>query len=93
MDTNALQMDENVQTLRGEMQRIGRGLQAGMRGITAIVCSETRTASEKKATPRAGASELRESATAVRPAMETGEVMTSLAMKSCLTHFTARSQN
>ena len=47
--------------MRGEMQQIGRGLQVG---IKSIVCSETRTAGEKMATPRAGTNELKGSASA-----------------------------
>ena len=50
-----------MEEMRGEMQKIGRGLQAG---IKAIVCSETRTAGEKMATPRAGTNELKGSAPA-----------------------------
>ena len=36
-------MNANMQTLRGEMQRIGRGLQAGTAEIMAIARSEVRT--------------------------------------------------
>ena len=56
--------------MRGEMQNMGQGLQAG---IEAILCDETRTAGEIMATPRAGTNELGGSATAVRPAREAGE--------------------
>ena len=49
------------QAMRGEMQQISRSLQAGMKAIT---CSETRTAGEKMATPRAGTSDLKGSAPA-----------------------------
>ena len=66
MDANTNKMEE----MRGEMQQIGRGLQAG---IMALACDETRTAGEKMATPRAGTNELGGSATAVRPAVEAGE--------------------
>ena len=52
MKTN---MDANMQTLWGEMQKMGRGLQAG---IVALACNETRTAGEKMATPCAGTNEL-----------------------------------
>ena len=45
-----------MKKMRGEMQQVGRCLQAGI-----------------MATPRAGANELKGSATAVRPAMEAGE--------------------
>ena len=69
MDTNAKEtkeeikngMKEEMRKMRGEMQQIGRGLQAG---IKVIVCSETWTARKKKATPRAGTSELKGSAPA-----------------------------
>jgi len=50
------EMNGMTQTLREEMQQMGRGLQAG---IKAIVCSETRTAGEKMAPLRAGTNELR----------------------------------
>ena len=66
MDTNANKMEE----MRGEMQQMGRGLQAG---IEAILCDETRTAGEIMATPRVGTNELGLSATAVRPAVAAGE--------------------
>ena len=48
-------MKEEMKGMRGEMQQIGRSLQAG---IKAIVCSETQTAGGKMAPPRAGTSEL-----------------------------------
>jgi len=64
-------MDENMQTLRGEMQRVGRCLQAG---IMVVACSETQTVECKMGAPRAGANELRESVDCVGPAVETGEV-------------------
>ena len=60
-------METNTQTLRGEMQRIGRGLQAGTVRMLAI------TGELKMATPRAGTNELGGSATAVRPAVVAGE--------------------
>ena len=60
-------MVANIRTLRGEMQRIGRGLQAGTARMLAI------TGELKMATPRAGTNELGGSATAVRPAVEAGE--------------------
>ena len=60
-------MEENMKTLRGEMQRIGRGLQAGMARMLAV------TGELKMAMPRAGTSELKGSATAVRPAVAAGE--------------------
>ena len=79
MDTNAQQMeglnkkmDANVQTLRGEMQQMGRGLQAG---IMAIARSETRAVELMMAAPRGDTNELRGSATAVRPAMETDQII------------------
>ena len=55
----AQEMKDEMEKMRGEMQKIGRGLQAG---IKAIVCSETRTAGKKMATPRAGTNELKGSA-------------------------------
>ena len=51
MDGNTNKMEE----MRGEMQNMGRGLQAG---IMALACDETRTAGEKSETPRAGPNEL-----------------------------------
>ena len=45
-------MEANTQTLQGEMQRIGRGLQAGTARMLAI------TGELKMATPRAGTNEL-----------------------------------
>ena len=48
-------MNAHTQTLREEMQQMGRGLQAGMK---AIACSETRTTEGIMATPRAGTNEL-----------------------------------
>jgi len=76
MDTNAQQiknemkneMKNQMEELRGEMQRIGRGLQAG---LMAIACDET--TEHKMAAPRAGANELRGSVDCVGPAVETGE--------------------
>ena len=50
--------------MRGEMQQIGRGLQAGTTNIMAIARSEARTTVCKMATPRAGTSELKGSAPA-----------------------------
>ena len=47
--------------MRGEMQKMGHGLQAG---IMAISCSETRTERKKIAAPRDGSSELEGSAPA-----------------------------
>ena len=71
MDGNAQQIKKkNMEEMRGEMRQMGHGLQAG---IMAIVCRKTRTASGKMAAPRAGTSELRGSATAVRPVVEAGE--------------------
>ena len=46
---------EEMREMRGEMQNMGRGLQAG---IEAMLCDETRTAGEKMAPPRAGTNEL-----------------------------------
>ena len=73
MDGNAQQMKidmkEDMEKMRGEMQQIGRGLQAG---IMALACDETRTEGEKMAPPRAGTNELGGSATAVRPAVGAG---------------------
>ena len=63
-------MDGMTQTMRGEMQQIGRSLQTG---IMAFASDETQTARKKMATPRAGTSELKGSATAVRPAVAAGE--------------------
>ena len=60
---------EEMREMRGEMQNMGRGLQAG---IMAMARDETQTAGIM-ATPRAGKSELRGSATAVRPAVGAGE--------------------
>ena len=51
-------MEANKQTLRGEMQQIGRGLQAGTARIVAIARSEARTTVCKMATPRAPTNEL-----------------------------------
>ena len=73
MDTNAQQiknemkneMKNQMEELRGEMQRIGRGLQAG---LMAIACDET--TEHKMAAPRAGANELRGSVDCVGPAVE-----------------------
>ena len=65
-------MEANTQTLRGEMQRIGRGLQAGTAIILAMARSEARTTGEKMVPPRAGTNELGGSATAVRPAVKAG---------------------
>ena len=62
-----------MQTLRGEMQNIGRSLQAGTKGIMAIARDETRTTEHKMAAPRVGANELGGSATAVRPTIKKGE--------------------
>ena len=59
-------MDAHRKAFRSDMQ----SLQAG---IMACACDETRTAGGKMATPRAGANELRGSATAVRPVVEAGE--------------------
>ena len=59
-------MEENTKTLRGEMQQIGRGLQAGTARMLAIT-------GEKMAAPRAATNELGGSATAVRPAVAAGE--------------------
>ena len=74
IDENAQQIKEEMKAemkeMRGEMQQIGQCLQAG---IKAIVCSETRTAGDKMATPHAGKSELGGSATAVRPPVAAGE--------------------
>ena len=74
METNTIRMEnkmdgntKKMEEMRGQMQKMGHGLQAG---IMAISCSETRTARKKMATPRAGASELGGSAMAVRPAVE-----------------------
>ena len=62
MDTNAQQMenkmDGNTNRMKemwGEMQNMGRGLQAG---IMAMARDETRTAGEKMAPSRAGTNEL-----------------------------------
>ena len=65
-------MDGMTQTLRGEMQQIGRGLQAGTARMLAIARSEAGTMVREMAMPRAGANELKGSATAVRPAVEAG---------------------
>ena len=51
-------MEENTKTLRGEMQRIGRGLQAGTARMLAV------TGELKMATPRAAMNELKGSAPA-----------------------------
>ena len=65
MEANTNKMEE----MRGEMQNMGRGLQAG---IMAMARDETQTAGIM-ATPRAGTSELGGSAMAVRPAVAAGE--------------------
>ena len=59
------EMKNQMEELRGEMQRIGRGLQAG---LMAIACDET--TEHKMAVPRAGANELRGSVDCVGPAVE-----------------------
>ena len=56
MEANTNGMKEEMKEMRGEMQNMGRSLQAGMK---AIACSETQTARKKMATPRAGTSELK----------------------------------
>ena len=63
-------MDEIVQTIRGEMQRIGRGLQAGTAGIKAMARSETRAVELIMAVPHAGADKLRGSVDYVGPVVE-----------------------
>ena len=50
--------------MRGEMQQIGRGLQAGTAKIVAIARNEARTTAGKMVTPRAATNELRGSAPA-----------------------------
>ena len=50
-----------MEEMRGEMQQMGHGLQAG---IMAILCRKTRTMAGKMAAPRAGSSELKGSAPA-----------------------------
>ena len=74
MDGNVLEMKNEMKTemkeMRGEMQNMGRCLQAG---ITAIARSKTRAVELKMAAPRAGANELRGSVDGVGPAVETGE--------------------
>ena len=64
METNACRMEnkmdgntKKMEEMRGEMQKMGHGLQAG---IMAISCSETRTARKKLAMPRAATNELEE---------------------------------
>ena len=57
-------MDGMTQTMRGEMQQIGRRLQAGTARIVAIARSEARTTAGKMVTPRAGKNELGGSAPA-----------------------------
>ena len=48
-------------------------MQSLQAGIRAFACDKTRTSGGKMAPPRAGANELKGSATAVRPAVEAGE--------------------
>ena len=55
MDTNTNKLREEMKEMRGEMQKMGHGLQAG---IMALAYDETRTAREKMAAPRAGTNEL-----------------------------------
>ena len=69
MDGNTNGMKEEMREMRGEMQNMGRGLQAG---IMAMARDKTRTAGIM-APPRAGMNELKGSATAVRPAVGAGE--------------------
>ena len=49
MEANTKGMREEMKEMRGEMQKMGHGLQAG---IMALVCSETRTTVCKMAVPR-----------------------------------------
>ena len=57
-------IDGMTQTMRGEMQQIGRGLQAATARIVAIARSEARTTAGKMVTPRAATNELEGSAPA-----------------------------
>ena len=59
--SNTNGMKEEMKKMRGEMQKMGHGLQAG---IMALAYDETRTAREKMAAPRAGTGELKGSAPA-----------------------------
>ena len=83
MDANAQRMEVNAQALRGdmqtqrgEMQSMGLSLQSGQKAIRAIARGEMRTAGEKMAAPRGGATEPTRSVQCVRPAMETSKVGT-----------------
>ena len=85
MDAHTQAFMSDMRTQRGEMQQIGRGLQAGTAGIKARALDETRTAECIMAAPRAGANELRGSATAVRPAIKTCEVVINGETETCKT--------
>ena len=57
-------MKDEMEKMRGEMQQIGRGLQAGTARIVAVARGEARTTAGIMATPRAATNELRGSAPA-----------------------------
>ena len=58
------EMKDEMEKMRGEMQQIGRGLQAGTARIVAVAMGEARTTADKMATPHASSSELKGSAPA-----------------------------
>ena len=67
-------MTNEMKKIRGEMQQIGRGLQAGTAGIKAMARDETRTTVCKMAAPRGDTIEpARGSVDCVGPAVEAGE--------------------
>ena len=71
MKENALEAKNDMKEMRGEMQRIGRGLQVGTAGIMAMARSETRAVELKMAAPRGGVPEpTGESVDCVGPTVE-----------------------
>jgi len=75
-----------MRTQRGETQSLGLDLQAGQKASMAIARDEARTVECRMAAPRGGDSEpTRGSATAVRPAIKTGEVVINGETETCKT--------